>query len=230
MSLDHMFQNSIDILNMKNTIITSLYMFTWSNCLLAAFPCTVSFWYSFCSVFGCYIFNFFCNDFLFSSWNAINGVFGTWVLGYQCFSHMSHSFNVFFCCLLFCLTCLIHFISKQGHFIVRWHQVEQCRFGGQQGWHTLLTPTYVRILSGTASRNLTRPKLSLARRSILLLPNGLMASLKKLVCSLFSPFFFLHHIISNLVTITYWIHVKLKQKMVRAAVRHVSDTWCLNSS
>lgn len=59
MSLDHMFQNSIDISNMKNIFITFLYMFTLSNCLLTAFLWTISFCYSFCSVSGCYIYIFF---------------------------------------------------------------------------------------------------------------------------------------------------------------------------
>ncbi|XP_004504096.1 uncharacterized protein [Cicer arietinum] len=55
MSLKDMFQNSIDISMMIGTFITSLYVLTLSNCLLIAFPWTVSNCYSLFSVFGLYL-------------------------------------------------------------------------------------------------------------------------------------------------------------------------------
>ncbi|KEH20804.1 transmembrane protein [Medicago truncatula] len=51
MSLKHMFQNSIDVSTMKGTFITSLYTLALSNCLLIAFPWTVS---------NCFIFTRWC--------------------------------------------------------------------------------------------------------------------------------------------------------------------------
>ncbi|CAJ2677093.1 unnamed protein product [Trifolium pratense] len=55
MSLKYMFQNSIDLSIMKGTFITSLYTLTLSNCLLIAFPWTVSNCFGLASTFWCYI-------------------------------------------------------------------------------------------------------------------------------------------------------------------------------
>lgn len=57
MSLKHMFQNSIGVSTMKGTFVTSLYTLALSNCLLIAFPWTVS------------------NCFIFTRWSYI--IFGT---------------------------------------------------------------------------------------------------------------------------------------------------------
>jgi hypothetical protein len=55
MSLKHMFQNSIDLSIMKGTFITSLYTLALSNCILIAFPWTVSNCFALASTFWCYI-------------------------------------------------------------------------------------------------------------------------------------------------------------------------------
>lgn len=73
----------------------------------------------------------------------------------------------------------------------KWRQAERCRFGEQRVWPTSHTLTYAPVWSEIASRNPTRPKPSLVRRSISLSPNGSMASLKNPVRS--SSLFNFHH-------------------------------------
>jgi len=130
-------------------------------------------------------------------------------LGYQRFSHMSHSFNVFFCCLLFCLTRqLIMYFQMSFYIQTGPFHSSMASSGAVSFWRAagMTYITYSNICANLVRNCLKEPHKTeaLSREKVhFALAKWGDGKPGKASTFPFLSFFFFHHIISNLVTILF---------------------------